>query len=242
MNLLLVDDDREAQKKLERIIRSILQECVVVTASNGLEAVEKAMSMPIDLIFMDIEMPIMDGLEAAKRISKKVNAPKIIFVTAYSVHMAKAFGENTFGYLLKPIIKDQLITSISKVEESNALRENEIYVRQQKRAYICSRKRNAIDLIPTSQIIFFHTSGKYTLVKHMDGESLINDSLVRLEQDFGKQFLRIHRAILINTAYIKGLKKIEEKAYMLVKSAACQLPVSRRNLAQVRRYLKGYMN
>jgi len=112
MNILIVDDEKPARDRLRRLIGTLPEYSVVGEAKNGSEALDLSEVHSPDVILMDIRMPGMDGLEAARHITRDEHPPAIIFTTAFSDHALEAFEANAMDYLLKPVKVDRLQQAI----------------------------------------------------------------------------------------------------------------------------------
>ena len=114
MRILIVDDEKLARDRLRELVTDIGGHSVVGEAMNGNEAVEKTSELNPDILLMDIRMPGMDGLEAAMHLMGMEQPPSVIFTTAYDQHALDAFEVNAVDYLLKPIRKDRLASSLAQ--------------------------------------------------------------------------------------------------------------------------------
>jgi two-component system response regulator AlgR len=242
MKVLIVDDEPPARSRLNNMLAERDGVNVVGEAANGLEAVEKVQKTRPDVVLMDIRMPGMDGLEAARYLSQMEEPPAIIFTTAYSEHALEAFDAHAVAYLVKPIRQEHLDAALEKTRKltkaqlSTLLRETE----QTGRTHICARIRGNLELFPVEDIVYFQADQKYVTVRHINGEVLIEDALKNLEQEFAPKLVRIHRNALVNTAYVAGMDK-EGPSRFLVKFNRIddRLEISRRHVAEVRRLLRG---
>jgi two-component system response regulator AlgR len=133
-----------------------------------------------------------------------------------------------------------LQTALSKaqrlnVTQSQALKEEE----GEQRSHICARIRGNLKLIPLHDVLYFQADQKYVTVSYDEGEVLIEESLKSLEDEFGNQFMRIHRNALVAVDKVAGMEKTPEGGHVIVlKGVDTQLEVSRRHVAEVRKFLK----
>ena len=192
MNVLIVDDEQLARQRLRHML-SGMGEQVVGEAATGEQALQQTMHASPDLVFMDIRMPGMDGLETAGYINQMENPPAIIFTTAYSDHALEAFETHAVDYLLKPIKQDSLATAITAAKrltraQIQLLRtEDDGDVRNK----ICVKSRGSLELVPIDEIIYFKADQKYVTLKTDDHEYLIEESLKSLEQEFNLSLIHI---------------------------------------------------
>jgi len=242
MRILIVDDEKLARDRLRELLMEIGGHAVVGEAMNGAEAVEKTTELNPDVLLMDIRMPGMDGLEAAMHLMSMETPPSVIFTTAYDQHALDAFEVNAVDYLLKPIRKDRLDKALAKAGKLSLQQLHEINQAQEQpaaRTHISVHLRGNIRLIPVPEIIYFLADSKYVTVRTAKEEHLIEDSLVNLEREFGKAFLRIHRNALVATIYVQGIEKDTNGTWQVnLKGLEKKLAVSRRHAVAVRRWAR----
>jgi len=238
MKLLVVDDEALARQRLSGLIAGFGDAYeVVAEAENGEQAVALCNEHPVDLVFMDIHMPGMDGLEAAAQISRQQLPPAIIFTTAYSEHALDAFSVHAVDYLLKPVRREKLQAAL---EKATRLTRPLVQKEEQEKAWLTSRYRGGVQRIALSAVYYFRADNKYVLARHEDGSSLLEDSLVSLEKRFPEELLRIHRSILVRKARISGLEKTPDgRIQLLFADIGDKLDVSRRHAPVVRKLLNG---
>ncbi len=236
MKIILVDDEELARQRLRGLISQLGGgHEIVAEAENGEQAVTLCQQLPVDLVFMDIHMPGMNGLEAAAKISAQELPPAIIFVTAYTEHALDAFEVHAVDYLLKPIRREKLKISL---EKATRLTRPQLQQESSNETWLTSRYRGGVQRIAMSDIYYFRADSKYVLVRYKEGEALIEDSLVSLEKRFPNELLRIHRGALVRMAKVKGLEKREDGSVQLFFADIDErLEVSRRHLPAVRRQL-----
>ena len=242
MKILIVDDEVPARARL----RSILEEmdgCVVSgEAANGREALQLAASLQPDILLLDIRMPEMDGLEAAQHLQSLGQPPAVIFTTAYNDYAVQAFEAHAVDYLLKPVRRERLADALQHARlltrvQAKALHEaNDPPASRQR---ICASIRGSLQLIEVEDIRYFQADQKYVTVVTPDGETLIEETLKALEEEFADRFVRIHRNALVARSYIAGLLRDDEgHGRLQLSGIASTLEVSRRHIAEIRRLVK----
>jgi two-component system response regulator AlgR len=242
LQVLLVDDEHLARERLKRMLGADETFAVAGEASNGREAVEFCHRERPDLVLLDIRMPGMDGLEAASHLAELDEPPAVIFCTAYEEHAVQAFNLQAVGYLLKPVRKENLLTALKQAQRVNkaqlaALSDADGTPRT--RSHISARTRRGVELIPVDQVRFLQADQKYVTVGHEGGEVIVDDTLHRLEEEFGERFVRVHRNALVATAYIQGLEKQDDGSVSVrLRDTPVLIDVSRRHLATVRQFIK----
>ncbi len=242
MKVLIVDDEAPARDRLAALLAELgLEYTVTGQAGNGLEALRLCADKQVDLVLMDIDMPVMDGLTAARRLAESDTPPAVIFTTAYEEHALAAFDANAVDYLLKPVRSSRLSAALRRaVRPTRAQLEAVAAADQDVQPYVNATYRGGVERIAVSAIIYLHAASKYVEVCHTAGEALIEESLKSLGERCGDSFLRIHRNALINPAYLTGLEKSEDGRFQAVLTGVeRRFEVSRRHLASVRRRLKG---
>lgn len=240
MRTLIVDDEQLARERLMHLVQALPDWEVAGEAGNGAEALTFLQHNPVDVVLMDIRMPGMDGLEAARHLAAMPDPPAVVFCTAYTDHALEAFEANAVDYLVKPIRRERLAAALSKARKltpevltGSGLSESGA------RSHLCARVRGDLKLVPVENVVYLQAEHKYVTVRHTGGELLIEDSLTNLEEEFGERFLRIHRNALVALTFLTGLEKNDGgHPVVTLKGVDDRLEVSRRNLPAVRQKIK----
>jgi len=241
MNVLIVDDEQLARQRLRKLLSTNSGYQIIGEAETGEDALRKTQSSHPDVVLMDIRMPGMDGIEAARYISRMDKPPAIIFTTAYSDHALNAFETHAIDYLLKPIKQSRLEAALDAAKRMNKaqlsqLHEDETSGARQK---ICVKNRGSLELIPVEEIIYFKADQKYVTLRTAEQEYLIEESLKLLEEEFSQQFMRIHRNALVAQQMLHGLTKNDiGHACISFNDIDDLLEISRRHLPFIRKQLK----
>ena len=243
MKLLIVDDEQPARQRLAAMLSGLDDIQVVGEASNGREAVEKASALAADAVLMDIAMPVMDGLEAARHLARLEPRPAVIFCTAYDEHALAAFEAAAVDYLVKPVRQERLLEALDRARRSQSPAgppPAEIPgAPQRQRSHLAARMRGNLRLIPIEDVHYLLAEEKYVLVHHARGEDLIEESLKSLEQEFSDRFQRIHRNCLVANDEFLELKRMPDgQVHALLRHGKTPLEVSRRCLPTLRERLK----
>lgn len=241
MKVLIVDDEMPARSRLTHMVNGMEAMEAVGEAGNGLEAVHKVQELHPDVVLMDIRMPGMDGLEAARHLGEMDEPPAIIFTTAYSEHALEAFDTNAVDYLVKPIRQEKLEKSLAKARKLTKAQTAALNMESDTsgRSHICARIRGNLELIPVDEIIYFQADQKYITVRHIKGEVLIEDALKNLEVEFEDRLIRIHRNALVSTQFVIGMEKnLDGRFVVTFRDVDDKLEISRRHVAEVRKFLK----
>ena len=233
MKILIVDDEKPARDRLARMVGELDAHQLVGEAVNGLEALGMAQSLEPDIVLLDIRMPGMDGIEAARHIAKLDEPPAVIFVTAFSDHALEAFETHAVDYLLKPVKQERLQAALDatiRPTRAQASRSNGVLSGLEARQHICARVRGSLVLVPIDNIYYFHAEQKYVTVRHTEGEVLIEDALKGLEAEFGDRFHRIHRNALVSLSRLAGMQSEHDGPRGTFRDIDDTLEVSRRHL------------
>ena len=241
MKILIVDDEKPARDRLSRMVGELDSHELVGEAVNGLEALGMAQSLEPDIVLLDIRMPGMDGIEAARHIAKLDEPPAVIFVTAFSDHALEAFETHAVDYLLKPVKQERLQTALDatiRPTRAQTSRSNGVLSGLEPRQHICARVRGSLVLVPIKNIYYFHAEQKYVTVRHTEGEVLIEDALKGLETEFGDRFHRIHRNALVSLSRLAGMQSEDDGQCVTFRDIEDTLEVSRRHLPGVRKIIR----
>lgn len=240
MDVLICDDEPLAVERLSRLV-SQLGHQVIATASHGRQAIDLAHQHEPDVILLDIQMPEMDGLICAQHLRQLDPMPAIVFCTAYDQHALDAFKSNAEGYLLKPVMQQELaqvlehLTKFTQAQMSQLKQKENMEDINTSRQQIAAKTYRGVELVPVENIYYFLADQKYVTVRHKNGSVLIDETLKELELEFGDQFIRIHRNALVSVHYLDGLEVVSSGQYQV----RCQeleerLAVSRRHLPILR--------
>ncbi len=237
MRVIVVDDEPLARERLVQLLGDAPGVEVVGQASTGREAVEAVRDCNPELVFMDIRMPVMDGLEAAHHLRMLDPPPRLIFCTAFDQHALEAFDANAVDYLVKPVRADRLSEALEKARQ---VRPDDLAALplSDTRSHLCARVRGNLELIPLDEVICLHAEHKYVTVIYGGGEVLIEEPLKALEDEFGERFLRVHRNALVALTAVAGLEKSDGQMVVRLHGTERRLEVSRRNLPHVRKVIK----
>jgi two-component system response regulator AlgR len=238
LKTLIVDDEAPARERLASLLAEFDDVTVVGEGATGSEAVELAMDLSPDLILLDVRMPVMDGLEAARRIATLSEPPAVIFTTAYDEYAVNAFEASADGYLLKPVRRDKLEAALARCRRLTRAQLASADAQAHpalRRTHIPVKHRDGVKLIAIPDILCFVADQKYTTVRHIAGEDLIEDSLRMLEDEFGSSFVRIHRSALVNVTHLERIERDPEGQYFVrLRGVPESLAVSRRMASELR--------
>ena len=233
LKALVVDDEAPARSEL----RYLLGECggveVVGEASNAIEALQLIKAIPYDVIFLDIQMPGLTGVQLAEVLSGLTHPPAIIFVTAHGEHAVKAFEVRATDYLVKPVEIDRLKQALSRIEPVSELAPAKV-------ERIPVEKAGKKLLVNVEDILYVMAKDDYSYLYTSADRYLSTISLAQLETKLEPSgFFRIHRRYLVNLSRVKEVVPMYGGTLLLTLSddAGTQIPVSRRRVPQLKKAL-----
>ncbi|WP_031496669.1 LytR/AlgR family response regulator transcription factor [Bryobacter aggregatus] len=214
LNAFLVDDERLAVERLTRLLQTDLRIRILGSATDPQLALEQIESLKPDLLFLDIQMPEMDGFQLLQRLSHQ---PLVIFATAYDQYALQAFETNSVAYLLKPIEQTKLTQAIDKLEairggrqpapDLNALLAH--FAAKLAPTYperISSRSGDRVEFIDLSRVTHFYAEDKLSFAATELKTYIIDQTITELEGKLDPaRFFRIHRSTLVNLAWVSEL-------------------------------------
>jgi len=237
LKVLIVDDEAPARERLKSLLAEIAEVQVVGEAVSGAEALALTHDLSPDIVLLDVRMPGIDGLEAARHLALLDEPPAVIFTTAYDEYAVDAFEAHAVGYLLKPVRKEQLATAVVRAGRLTRAQLQKLAAAggDARRSHIAARHREGLKLIPLEEVQYFLADQKYTTVRHLHGEDLIEDSLRLLESEFGAAFVRIHRNALVAVKYLEAIERNPEgQHFVRLRGCAAPLAVSRRMAGELK--------
>jgi two-component system response regulator AlgR len=232
LRVMIVDDEAPARERLRALLAEIGDAQVVGEAADGEEALRRLDDCDPDLVLLDVRMPGLDGIEAARRIAENPAPP------AFDEYALKAFDAQAIAYLLKPIRREKLAAAIAqagRLTRPQLAQAAAVARFAPQRTHIAVKVRDTTRLIPTAEIRCFVADQKYVTVRHAGGEDLIEESLKSLEEDLGSGFVRIHRSALVNVAHLAAIERdADGQYYVRLRDRDERLAVSRRMASELR--------
>lgn len=239
---LIADDEPLLRDALERLLAQAWPELrVVAQARNGREAVEHFEAQQPDICFLDVHMPGMNGVEAARAIARRAH---IVFVTAFDQYALQAFEQGALDYLVKPVEPARLADTVQRLKARLAgppAADAEALIAQLAARlgastpaaaplkWIRASVGQTLRLIPVDEIAYLKSDEKYTLVAWTEGEALIRTPLKELIGQLDEQqFAQVHRSVVVNLRAISHVTRgLNETADVHLKGRDEVLPVSR---------------
>jgi len=208
---------------------------IVARAANGLEALQLMDRHRPDVLFLDIQMPGLTGIEVARQAERTMH---VVFITAYDAHAVAAFERGAVDYVLKPYSVARLAESVRRVKErlasapvalESVLRELAAAAQPREHLrWVNASSGTEVKVITVDEVCYFQSDSKYTLVMTTEGEALIRRSLKELADQLDPaQFWQIHRSTIVNANAIAGVSRdFRGRVSVKLKSRGEKLPVS----------------
>ena len=199
--VLIADDDPGMRLVLRKIVEQTEGFSIAGEACDGMEAVEIAASIKPDVVFLDVEMPRLNGVDAAREINRTVPGAALIIATAHAQYMPEAFEVYAADYLVKPFKVDRVRQTLNKLRQNFEKQAREGATGVQK---LMIRNHDGMILVDVGDIIFIHREDRNTVICTMDGSYSTSDSLNKLWEKLDHRiFMRSHRSYIINTSAVK---------------------------------------
>ena len=245
---VIADDERLMREQLRARLAEVWPELeIVAEAKNGREAVEAVATHRPDLAFLDIRMPGMTGVEAAREIG---DACHVVFITAYSEYAVEAFEQGAVDYVLKPADSERLAVTVARLKKRLGAKPADLGALLEKLAaslelpadasrsalrkepylqWIQASMGQQIRMIPVAEVLFFTSDEKYTRVQTETYEALIRKPIKELVEELDpEQFWQIHRATIVNVKAIAGITRdLRGRQLVQLKNYPQKLEVSR---------------
>jgi DNA-binding LytR/AlgR family response regulator len=203
MNCLIIDDNVVARGAMKQLVRQDKDLILLGECENAVEAYQKIMNEPVDLLLLDIEMDSMTGIELAKSLGTK--NPIIIFVTGHRGYAIEAFELNVADYITKPVTPVRFLQAIEKAKEIYRSRTQE--VKMDDESFVFIRDSNVVRRIKIDDILFAEAMGDYVKIYTLDHFYSIHSSLRQVESKLpGAKFLRVHRSFIIQVGKIDTIE------------------------------------
>ena len=249
MTGLIVDDEAAARSRLTRMLSKHPEVGIAGEASDGLQALESIGRLRPDLVFLDIQMPGLDGFQVIRSIPAETPRPLIIFVTGFDRHALEAFEANALAYLLKPVEKEQLAMVLERAaklcafEQMRKQEESRVAELVRSRApaleQIVARKRDRFVLLNPGEILYFCVEGGLVRARTATESYLVNYQLADLEAALGHAFFRARREALVNLKQVKEIRPFFKSSFMLAMPDAAEIAVSARQARLLRQRIPG---
>lgn len=233
MKAIIVEDEYPARKELRYFIENNSNIEVINEFSNGLDVLEFIQENLVDVIFLDINIPKLDGMLLAKTINKFSKKPKIVFITAYEKYAVDAFSVEAFDYILKPYSEDRIIMMLKKLENIKEDTNKEERISEIKNK-ISLWKNNKIYVVDVEDIYYCQAQERYTYVYTEKDQFILKESISEVEKTINsKYFFKSHRSYLVNLTKIEEIVPWFNNTYILkLKGGELEVTVSRSKMKE----------
>jgi len=240
---IIIDDEPLAREIIKEYLQSYSNITVVEECNDGFEGVKAIMQHHPDLIFLDIQMPKINGFEMLELVEQP---PAVIFTTAFDEFAIKAFENNAVDYLLKPFSQERFDKAIRKwldtrdagnEKSTQALLEQagESPVQSQR---IVVKTGSKIRIIPANDILYLEAADDYVKIHTSEGAFLKNKTMSYFEKTLDpQQFVRTHRSYIVNIQLIHRIDPYEKENYLAVLTTGAQVPVSKSGYTRLKTVL-----
>lgn len=241
---ILIADDEELARHAIKLILNQFADLHIIESSNGKETVERIIEFNPDIIFLDIQMPLLNGLEVLEKISSNYH-PAVIITTAFDEYALQAFDKDAIDYLLKPFTEKRFLRAFDKayqswkvkkltpfftgeVESSFSLFLKQVYLNLEPQITITVKDSSKIYLIQLSDIHFVEAGKDYQTIITQERKYLFKGKLFELQKQLPSQkFVRTHKSFIVNTLFIKELHSQNNGDYSILLKNGATLKLSR---------------
>jgi two-component system LytT family response regulator len=241
MKTIIIDDEPLARSIVKEYLQPYQQIEMAAECNDGFEGIKAIQQYRPDLIFLDIQMPKINGFEMLELIE---TPPPVIFTTAFDEFAIKAFESNAVDYLLKPFSKERFDKAIQKylnytplTSHTDSLLETAAQSANQQNRIVV-KDGSKIKIIPVSAIHYLEASDDYVKIVTADGAFLKKRTMNFFEQSLSLyHFVRIHRSYIVNTQLITRIDPYEKDGHIILLSVGAKLPVSKAGYAKLKEVL-----
>lgn len=226
---LIIDDESFAREEMEAILRETGEFDVVGSCANAFDALKAINKLRPDVVFLDIEMPVINGFELLNMVTQEI-MPHVVFVTAFDQYSLKAFEEKTVDYLLKPVLMERLQKTVVKLKDLLGKKQPAAFLAEEiKRIPCLLGKRIKLVGLETVEYVSAGSAGNHLITK--DDEYYTDITLKVLEER--TKLIRCHKQYLINMDFVNEIALLENGLGM-ISTPSGNVPVSRRYLKAIK--------
>ena len=239
MKAIIIDDEPLARMMVKEYLQAYPEVTVVDECNDGFEGVKAIQLHQPDLIFLDIQMPKINGFEMLELID---NPPKVIFTTAFEEYAIKAFDAHAADYLLKPFSKERFDKAMQKLQQQPGGHTGELVNTAlqsgQKNNRIVVKDNGKIKIIPIAQLQYFEAADDYVKIFTAEGSYLKKKTMQYFEESLpAQEFIRIHRSYIINAQLITRIDLHEKDSHLVLLTTGVRLPVSKAGYLKLKEVL-----
>ena len=224
MRVLIVDDERPARDKLQRMLALEPDITALQVACDGIEALEQCPAFRPDVAFLDIQMPELSGIDLAASLPDP--APLVVFVTAYDQYAVQAFDANAIDYLLKPYDQERLRRTLVRVRERLRTGAHPVASMLPVRQLLVS-ERGITRVVKVDDIAWIETADNYVVLHTAAAQPLLRQTLTGLLAQLGAAFVRCHRRAAVRPELVEHVVSLDKGDCELVLRGGARVPCSR---------------
>lgn len=234
MKAIIIDDEPLARMLVLEYLQQFTNIQIVAECSDGFQGFKAITELQPDLIFLDIQMPKINGFEMLEMLTQK---PAVIFTTAFDEYAIKAFDNHAIDYLLKPFSEDRFSVAVNKAIQLDNLKTQQQKTEellqaspllnvQQNRVVV--KNGNKIKVIPTIDILYLEAADDYVKLYTNEGSFLKNKTMSYFEQTLAAvEFVRCHRSYIVQVSQITKIEPYEKDSYLAILKNSAKVPVSK---------------
>lgn len=251
IRVLIVDDEELARDAVRLLLESEADIEIVGECADGASAVQQILELEPDLVFLDVQMPELSGIEVIEAVGAD-KMPAVVFATAYDEYAVKAFEASALDYLIKPFSDERFEEAVDRVRRRlDERRRGDIESRFRQlldgvgrggagagQSRFMARERDSIRFVNAVDIRWVEAAGDYVVLHADDEQLMLRDSMTAMEQKLDpSSFVRIHRSHIVNVNHIREIKPYFSGDYIAYLTDGTELKVSRRYWAQLEEML-----
>jgi len=240
--VILIDDEPLARQLIRGFLQAYPQVEVVAECSDGFEGFKAIQEYTPDLIFLDVQMPRVNGFEMLELVDEP---PAVIFTTAFDEYAIKAFEAHAIDYLLKPILKERFTKAMQKwlqqvenkqIQSVAPVLQNDVYEGYQHRIVV--KDNGLIRIIPAQDIHYLEANDDYVKIVTKDGSYLKKSTLSHIEQSLDpQQFVRVHRSYLVPVGQLLRIEPYEKESHIALLQCGAKIMVSKSGMTKLKTLL-----
>jgi len=233
LKTLIIDDEPLATTIIKEYLMDYPEVEVCAVVHNGFDGMKAIQTHQPDFIFLDIEMPKINGFELLELLE---SPPAIIFTTAYDQYAVKAFDNAAVDYLLKPFSKSRFAQAMTKINQN--LSQQAISSNPESLSRIVLKEKGEIKIIPVTVVRYLEANDDYVNIHTDEGKFLKNKTLTSYEQSLpSDEFVRVHRSYLVKVSEIVKLEPYEKEGFILLLRKGEKIPVSKNGYIKLKKVL-----
>jgi two-component system LytT family response regulator len=243
MNCIIIDDEPLARSIVKEYLEGHPDVSVVQECNDGFEGVKAIVQHKPDLIFLDVQMPKINGFEMLELVD---DPPAVIFTTAFDVYAMKAFETHAVDYLLKPFSKDRFDKALAKCKEARTAKDvrpqaellNDLIKQPEEHNRVVVKSGNNIKIIPVQDINYIEAYDDYVKIFTKDGYVLKKKTMAYFEKALDpRQFVRVHRSYIIQLSQLTRIETLEKESHIALLKSGAKIPLSKSGYSRLKEVL-----